>query len=404
MTTKLTDLLSASAVRHYCDKIGQAAEQGATQWFVFEPAALDECITLVANECLSNYPDLAIPCHSRWRHFVVGDTDLWQHYRGQYLKHLDSAAVTRSAIDFIFVSVLLDAGAGDQWQYKDPVSKRTLNRSEGLAAASMDFFFHHLAQPDSNREFGVTVNQLQQCTEQVLASAFQHDGDNPLVGIAGRTKLLRGLGATLARLAESGFRRPGHLYDRICVARPGNSIAAGEVLEMVLGLFNNIWPDGMVKDGVHLGDCGRHTLIDNDENLHQIVPFHKLSQWLTYSLLEPLQWAGIEITDLDQLTGLPEYRNGGLLIDTHVLRLKNPSLANESLALSSEPVVEWRALTVWLLDRIARGVRKELGMTTETLPLASVLQGGTWSAGRKLARKKRGGLPPLKLDIKGTVF
>ena len=56
------------------------------------------------------------------------------------------------------------------------------------------------------------------------------------------------------------------------------------------------------------------------------MPFHKLSQWLTYSLLEPFGWAGVAVTDLDELTGLPEYRNGGLLLDTGVLRLRDPAL------------------------------------------------------------------------------
>jgi len=45
-----------------------------------------------------------------------------------------------------------------------------------------------------------------------------------------------------------------------------------------------------------------------------LVPIHKLSQWLSYSLVEPLMAAGIEVTDLDGLTGLAEYRNGGLLV------------------------------------------------------------------------------------------
>ena len=46
------------------------------------------------------------------------------------------------------------------------------------------------------------------------------------------------------------------------------------------------------------------------------MPLHKLSQWLAYSLIEPLQRAGIAVTDIDGLTGLAEYRNGGLFIDT----------------------------------------------------------------------------------------
>ena len=50
-----------------------------------------------------------------------------------------------------------------------------------------------------------------------------------------------------------------------------------------------------------------------------LVPLHKLSQWLAYSLIEPLIEAGFSITEIDGLTGLAEYRNGGLFIDAGVL-------------------------------------------------------------------------------------
>ena len=40
-----------------------------------------------------------------------------------------------------------------------------------------------------------------------------------------------------------------------------------------------------------------------------LIPFHKLSQWLTYSLLEPIEALGITFTELDLLTGLAEVRS-----------------------------------------------------------------------------------------------
>ncbi len=89
------------------------------------------------------------------------------------------------------------------------------------------------------------------------------------------------------------------------------------------------------------------SLTTNDETTG-LVPLHKLSQWLSYSLIEPLQWAGIEVTDIDGLTGLAEYRNGGLFIDTGVLTLRDPAAAQREHTVDSELVVEWRALTVAL--------------------------------------------------------
>ncbi|MGM3000385.1 DUF1688 family protein, partial [Bacillus cereus group sp. BC312] len=89
--------------------------------------------------------------------------------------------------------------------------------------------------------------------------------------------------------------------------------------------------------------------------------FHKLSQWLTYSLIEPLQWAGISVLDVDDLTGLPEYRNGGLLLDLGVLALKDDAEAARAHEPGSTLVVEWRALTVALLDEIGALIRQRLG-------------------------------------------
>ena len=134
------------------------------------------------------------------------------------------------------------------------------------------------------------------------------------------------------------------------------------------------------------------------------MPFHKLSQWLTYSLIEPFEWAGVHVHGLDALTGLPEYRNGGLLIDSGVLRLRDESAAQEIWQPGDEIIVEWRALTVALMDEVALAVRRQLRLSETQLPLACVLEGGTWAAGRELAQRHRGGLPPLQVASDGTVF
>jgi hypothetical protein len=133
------------------------------------------------------------------------------------------------------------------------------------------------------------------------------------------------------------------------------------------------------------------------------VPFHKLSQWLAYSLVEVFEDAGVPVHGLDELTGLPEYRNGGLFLDLGVLALRDPALAEAPLPVSHEAVVEWRALTVALLDRVAEGVRMRLGRPD--MPLARILEGGTWAAGRRVAAALRpNGGPPLRVVSDGTVF
>jgi hypothetical protein len=111
------------------------------------------------------------------------------------------------------------------------------------------------------------------------------------------------------------------------------------------------------------------------------------------------------LASLDGLTGLAEYRNGGLFVDAGVLRLRNPQAAIHPNPVGSPLVVEWRALTVALLDRLADMVRKRLGRDATSFPLAKVLQGGTWAAGREVARALRAdGSPPIKVVSDGTVI
>src|SRR5205807_8661733 len=136
--------------------------------------------------------------------------------------------------------------------------------------------------------------------------------------------------------------------------------------------------------GLPLGDCWPHPVAG-----HGLVPLHKLSQWMSYSLIEPLQWAGIEVIDIDGLTGLAEYRNGGLFVDTGVLRLREPDDERIAHPVDSAVVVGWRALTVALLDELAPMVRDRLGVSAEAFPLARVLEGGTWAAGRRIAKQLR---------------
>ncbi|MBS0331883.1 MAG: DUF1688 family protein, partial [Proteobacteria bacterium] len=152
-------------------------------------------------------------------------------------------------------------------------------------------------------------------------------------------------------------------------------------------------------------DCWRHPAIRRDDRSDGYMPIHKLSQWLAYSLIEPLQRAGVEVVDVDGLTGLAEYRNGGLFVDTGVLRLADPAAAGREHHVDGPLVVGWRALTVALLDRIAPLVRDRLGVGEADFPLARVLEGGTWAAGRRVARQLRsGGGPPIAVISDGTVF
>ena len=173
----------------------------------------------------------------------------------------------------------------------------------------------------------------------------------------------------------------------------------------VLESLGPIWPGRLSVGGVNLGDVWRHSQIAGPGLTAGLVPFHKLSQWLTYSLIEPILAAGITVTGVDELTGLAEYRNGGLLLDLELLTPRHDAGLTPTYPPEAEIIVEWRALTVALLDRLAVQVRDHLGVSAEAYPLAKILEGGTWRAGRRIAREKRpDGSPPLRLVSDGTVF
>jgi hypothetical protein len=199
--------------------------------------------------------------------------------------------------------------------------------------------------------------------------------------------------------------RPGALIDHLWNQAEDGVLRAEQVLGAVLEGLGSIWPGRISLAGVPLGDVWRHPRAGGEGPTQGLVPFHKLSQWLSYSLLYPLRVSGLQIVELDALTGLAEYRNGGLFVDGGVLVPKHQGVLAEAHEVGSELVVEWRALTVALLDRVAPLVRDALGVNAATMPLASVLEGGTWALGRELAAERRpDGGPPIRVISDGTVF
>jgi hypothetical protein len=408
-TSEATALLSAAAVRARCAIVAEAAKRGETRHFRLVTARVDEAARRVAEITRRRYPDLVVPYHSRWRHFSTGGVNR----AALVAPGANTAEAARARIDLAVVSVMLDAGAGPRWHFREAETGQVLSRSEGLAVASLRAMEKGLFSDDISDPWRVDGEALSRITPVALAEAFQYGAGNELVGLEGRARLLRRLGEVCAQSPElfGAPARPGRLFDhwsarphpnpppQAGVGREGGS--AGENLRTLLQAFGAIWPGRISLAGIPLGDCGRHPAVPGDG----IVPFHKLSQWLAYSLVEPLQHAGLRVTELDGLTGLAEYRNGGLFLDCGVIEPRDPGLLQAPLDALSEPVVEWRALTVSLLDRLAVPVRERLGSSAREFPLVRMLEGGSWAAGREIAYERRpDGSPPITVISDGTLF
>jgi hypothetical protein len=414
-------LLTPAAVRERAQVILEAGMAGRLGYFSVDLNRLEHAADFTAAVTRDAYPSLDIPFHSRWRHFVVDGEDRWMTAAEAWPDSTpvpspspSAAARARAEFDLAIVSVLLDAGAGAAWRYHDAATGRDIGRSEGLALASLAMFCDGLfsAKPDSAKpgdKLCADAATLREFTSAALTAGFSVGPGNPLTGLEGRADLLRRLGMVVlgapSVFAKNDDARPGGLFDHLAALAPDGRIPAAAILTEVLKHLGPIWPARMALGGVPLGDCWRHPAIRTADATAGLAPFHKLSQWLTYSLIEPMERAGITVTNIDGLTGLAEYRNGGLFVDIGVLALRDAADLGRQHDVSSTLVVEWRALTVALLDRVAGLVRERLGRSSGQLPLPRILQGGTWAAGRAIARKLRAdGSPPLQVISDGTVF
>lgn len=396
-------LLTPEAVRLRAQQFLALAREDRLRNFVLREENLPGASEHVIHLLNARFPDRKVPFHARWRHFEVAGIDraalLLTGIEGRFEK-------ARARFDLAITSVLLDAGAGDKWFYRDSNGQQ-FNRSEGLAVASLDMFGAGFFALDK-KLLQADASRLSALRESDMAAAFQVSRDNPLTGLAGRVALLSSLGRRVLEAPEffpGDTPRPGNLFDYLRTKIDGKELAAREILIALLHALGPIWPDRLSLEGIPLGDTWRHAQASGGDLPDGYIPFHKLSQWLAYSLIEPLQEAGVTVTGINALTGLAEYRNGGLFVDYEIVQPRHNDILTDIHEPDSDVIIEWRALTVALLDAVADLVRDNLSLDAESLPLASVLEAGTWAAGREIAQAKRlNAAPPIAVSADGTVF
>jgi len=402
MAEEINRIFSPETIREQAQKIFKRIKEGQGH-FNYHEEKWDSVVDHVVATIKDNYPTLEIPFHARYVHFKAGGHDRLAQ-KESLLGEFDSKERARILVDLVITSVLLDAGAGPDWKYVEENSGETYSRSEGLGVASFDMFFAGKFCQDNSPK--ATAEGLKNISASDLKECFQVTDSNPLVGVEGRVSLLNSLGKVVAKhddIFPGG--RPGGLVD-FFFKEYGTEVPADELLKTLLLGLGPIWPSRLEKSGVSLGDVWEYPPLKNEgDEWSGLVPFHKLSQWLSYSLIEPLEEAGLRITNLDHLTGLPEYRNGGLFVDGGLISLKGEKAKEQKWRPDSEVIVEWRALTICLLDLCAEKVRIKMNKTQAEFPLVKVLEGGTWWAGRRYASRERAdSSPPIQIESDGTVF
>ena len=400
---ELKYIFSTEAIRNQAEHLFLCTMEGRTHFHLI-PEKIDDVIQYIQKVTKENYPEGNIPFHSRWGHFNVGGVERLSELES-LLEDLSPIEKTKAKIDLVVISVLLDAGIGPDWSYKEESTGKLWSRSEGLAVMSLRGFEKGFFSSNPDKPLQVDSEGLLKVTLANLRALMQEGSNNPVAGISGRLQLIHSLGDVLKN-GNDYFpnQRPGGLVDYL-EKTFGKTLKASQVLETLLYSLNKIWPSRIERNGIPLGDVWEHPLLGPKGSWEALVPFHKLSQWLTYSLIEPLVEGGMEISGVDQLTALAEYRNGGLLVDLGLVRPKNSDMLNQVFEPSSLLIIEWRALTIAIFDRLVAQIRQIENLNSENFPLAKMLEGGTWHAGRKIAKKLReDGSPPFKLKSDGTVF
>ncbi|KAF4220097.1 hypothetical protein CNMCM6805_000860 [Aspergillus fumigatiaffinis] len=433
MDPEIQYVLGLKAIRERAHRVLQFAEEDRLNHFEYHPDRLQDAVQYVMNIIKRDFgPDKyhLIPPHGRWQHFEVGGINrpenLLQQWKGN---GADALEQTRSLLDLFFVSVLLDAGAGDKWRFTEPGTNIVVGRSEGTALASYNMFMNgDFATADSERRDIVMGQALKEFDVATLQRGFQIDEKtNPLVGTCSRVELLRALGRSLLNLPEifGPAGRPGNLVDYLLSQSPTAKEINYETLWTTLQtVLLPVWPATRTHiDGHPLGDAWPlQVLADDAERRAQkpkcahIQPFHKLTQWLAYSLTVPFErLLGVKWANMDLGTGLPEYRNGGLFVDLGVLTLKpdaeergrqNSGSGLPAFEATSDEIVEWRAMTVALLDKLHAHIVDSEELAGVRLSLAQVLEAGSWKAGRELAAEKRPETrsSPILILGDGTLF
>jgi hypothetical protein len=413
-------LRSPETIRGRAARVLQAGIDGGLRHFAVHIDRLDETAAYVVAVIRETYPDLQIPYHSRWGHFAVGGVDRLAAVE-RALAGASAEERGRTLYDLVVTSVLLDAGAGPGWSYTEAGTGQTWARSEGLAVASIHAFLDGAFSSDPAAPLRADATGLVRLRATRLGACFQVSARNPLVGLDGRAALMNRLGEAVRTAPHifvggsagdaSAPPRIGGMFSYLFGRAVDGKLPAREILAAVLEGLAPVWSGPHRVGGVPLGDAWPHPAAAPAQPgvepalAGSMVPFHKLAQWLSYSLVEPLEQAGVAVVELDALTGLAEYRNGGLFVDLGVLVPKHDDVLARAHPPGSELVIEWRALTIALLDLVSERVRALLGVGALAMPLTKVLEGGTWRAGRRIAAEKRaGGGPPIRIDSDGTVF
>ena len=260
-------LRTPAAIRERAEKMLTYVEDGKSPWFALDGDGLEAAVAGDARGDSAALPQSV-------RHSLPFALAAFRGGRPRPLggarrtpEGIAEEEIARRRMDLAVVSVLLDAGAGPAWSYREPGTGETYARSEGLGVASFHMFANGAFSRDAKGDpLRVDAERL----AALDAGRHRHGLPGARPQSADRPRRPR------RTFAQAGRRRPRSARRAVRHrGRPAATVKAASILAAVLDKLSPIWP-------LPMGDVWPHPAIG-------LVPFHKLSQWLSYSLVEPLE-------------------------------------------------------------------------------------------------------------------
>jgi len=167
--------------------------------------------------------------------------------------------------------------------------------------------------------------------------------------------------------------RFGDLLDRLPTTN-GNGVTPQQLVDTLAPLIDPITASTVRIGGRLAGDVWRHPLAWAEDRSREIVPFHCLLLALVLDLVAPLEEAGRGLEQLDQLPVPADRALATTMLRLGLVRPRHAAVARLRHPPGSDIVVEIRALSLALAERLVDRLRAELGRTVHDLPVARIVE------------------------------
>jgi len=404
-TNPALTLFQPDEIRRKAHMMLELATEGRLAHVGVDLEKLDTAVAAVLETTKENYPDFQIPPYGIWRGFEAGGVDRWQAMASA--RGFETAEeMLAAAADLAILGISMTTVHPANWRYEDRMTETGAAGAQASALAAFHMFASGSFSSEMTDPYRVDASALVSMDLIELAAGLQWDDRDDADYLKAMQRHLKRLGEALALrpdlFGEGEATRPGVLA--VNLAKESNGpIDAGQVLDRLLEALAPVWEGGATTGDIWLGDAFVHSALPGND-VHAIVPFHLAAQQMVYSLVEPFAWAGFEVSGLDKLTAPADLAHAALLVKSGVLTLTedNGSLAPEAIR---DRMIEVRALTIALIDKLAERLANGLGMSLDQVPFTCILEGGTNRAGDYILEQAPENLQDLgKILNPGAVF